>query len=194
MRALRAATAAIGLGMAIALIPSTPAWACSCMAPDPSTQITIEITDSAVAKAANPFGGSDDFGATVDLRGGAHSVIGEVPVLLADVEVESVPVLAAVLDDPNMSDSCGTPQRPAQGSDIEVTGTVMDEGNGTFIWAGPCSGSFAVLAGPDAGFSAPSPPGDDDSSPLVPVAVGVGGLLVVALIAGGVLWRPRRES
>jgi hypothetical protein len=195
--ARRAVVAAIGLGMAVALVPASPAWACSCAAPDPSTQITLEITDSAVAEADNPFGG-EGMGATVDLRGGAASVIGDVPVLLEDADIESVPVFAAVLDDPNMQDSCGTPQRPEAGSDLEVTGTVMDEGAGTFIYSGPCSGSFAVLAGPGGGESAPSgsTPGPDEGFGrgfLMPIAFAAGGLLMLGLVAGGVFWQPRRE-
>lgn len=181
--------------MAVALIPAPPAGACSCAPPDPAAQITMEITDSGVARAENPFGGGDDFGATVDLRGGALSVIGDVPELLAEADLDDVPVLASVLDDPNMGDSCNTPQRPEAGSDIEVTGTVTEEGGARFIWAGPCSGTFTVLAAPGQGEAAPTPElPDDGGAPWVPIAMGAGGLLVVGLVAGGVLWRPRRDG
>jgi hypothetical protein len=177
--------------MAVALIPSTPAWACSCAPPDPATLITMEITDSVVADAANPFGGDDSFGATVDLRGAAFAVVGATPALLDGVDLETVPVLAAVIEDPEMEDSCGTPHRPEAGSDIELSGVVSDEGLGTFIYTGACSGSLTVLAGPDPGFGESS--GSVDRSPWATVAVGVGVVLVVGLAAGGVLWRPRRD-
>jgi hypothetical protein len=184
--------AAVGLGLAVALIPSTPAWACSCAGPDPATLINLEITDSAVADAPNPWGGQDrESGATVDLRGVATTVIGEVPVLLDGVDLDTVPVLASVIEDPQMEDSCGTPHRPAAGSDIELTGVVSDEGEGTFIYTGACSGSLTVLAGPDPAFGSASEPG---RSPWVAAAVGVGGVLVLALVAGGVFWRPQREG
>lgn len=181
----------LGLGLAIALVPMGPARACSCAAaPDPVTIITLDITDSAVADAKNPFGGDDsgDFGRTVDLRGASLTVVGDTPELLADLEIDQVPVLAAVLEDPNMQDSCGTPHRPDPGVDLEVSGVAMAEGGQTFVYTGPCSGSFEVTAAAEPG-AVPTA----KRSPLVPVAVGVGGLLVVGLVVGGAFWQPRRD-
>jgi hypothetical protein len=177
--------------MAVALVPSTPAWACSCEPPDPATVITVAITDSAVADAANPWGGADDLVGTVDLRGTATSVVGEVPVLLDGVDLDSVPVLAAVIEDPQMQDSCDTPHRPAAGSDLELTGVVSDEGDGAFIYTGACSGSLTVLAGPDPAFASSSGPG---RSPWATAAVGAGGVVVLALVVGGAFWRPKRDD
>jgi hypothetical protein len=191
MRWGRGVVAAVGLGMAIALVPSTPAWACSCAGPDPATLITLEITDSAVADAPNPWGAEDsELRSTVDLRGEATSVIGAVPALLDGQELDTVPVLASVLEDPEMQDSCGTPQRPSAGSDLELTGVVSDEGDGTFIFTGACSGSLTVLAGPDPAFVSSGP----GRSPWMTAAVVAGGALVVALVAGGVFWRPKRDG
>jgi hypothetical protein len=65
MRHARAAIAAIGLGTAVAFVPTAPAWACSCAGPDPATVVTLELTDAAVDDAPNPFGGG---GTTVALR------------------------------------------------------------------------------------------------------------------------------
>ncbi len=191
MRVGRVLVAAIGLGMSLALLPASPAWACSCAGPDPATQITVDITDSAVAEADNPFGGGagEDFGATVDLRGTGTTVIGATPALLEGMAIEEVPVLAMVLTDPNMEDSCGTPHPPAAGSDLEVQGVVLQEGGATFIYTGPCSGTFAVTSAPD-----PSAAPAASRRPLVAVAIGAGALLVVGLIAGGVMWRPNRDD
>ena len=188
----RGLVAAVGLGMALAVIPTPPAQACSCAAVDPATQIELDIVDSEVAPADNPFGADDSFGRTVDLRGESVTVLSGEPGLLEGLAIEDVPVLASVIDDPNMQDSCGTPQRPAVGSDIELTGTAMDEGDGPFIFAGPCSGTFQVIAGPDPGTEvAASPPG---RGLLGTALIGVGAAGVLALVAGGALWQSRRED
>ncbi len=194
MRLLRAALGALALAMALTLIPVPPAWACSCAAPDASLQVSLEITDSAVAPAENPWGGDGAFGTTVDLRGVETTVLGDLPAALDGQVLDEVPILAAVLDDPNMQDSCGTPQRPAAGSDLEVTGVVNDEGAGPFIYTGPCSGSLTVLADPDPAFEeALQSSGGSGRGPLTTVAVGAGVALLGALVVGGALWRPQRD-
>jgi hypothetical protein len=188
----RGVVAAVALGMALAMIPNPPAHACSCAGVDPATQIELDIVDSEVAPADNPFGGDDSFGSTVDLRGGSVTVLGGDPALLEGLAIEDVPVLATVIDDPNVQDSCGTPPRPAVGSDIELTGTAMDEGDGPFIFAGPCSGTFQVIAGPDPGTEvARSSPG---RGVLGTALIGVGAAGVLALVAGGALWQSRRDE
>ena len=174
---LRAGLVAVVLGLSLAVLPATPAWACSCGEADPAARISLAITDSAVEAVPNPWGGdpSDDSG-TVDLRGSAMEVLSEVPAALEGRDLEAVPVLAAVLRDPNMQDSCGTPQVPAVGSDLRVDGTVTDETGELIIYSGPCSGTFTVTAAPEV-----SPP--DDSASLALVAGGAAAAMVVAVLA-----------
>ena len=174
--------AAIGFGMAIALVPASPAWACSCGPPDPATQVTVEIADSAVRDAPTPFGGG---GTTVDLRGAATTVIGPTPVLLDGLDLEEVPVLASVLAEPDVGNQCDIPIRPDAGSDLEVSGIVADEGGETIIYTGACTGELIVLAAPT--------PLPRERSSAVPVAIGVAALLVVGLIAGGASWQSHSD-
>ncbi|MDP1807151.1 MAG: hypothetical protein Q8K72_18385 [Acidimicrobiales bacterium] len=172
----RAAVAAVVLGMALAVIPASPAGACSCGEGDPASRISLVITNSEVSRVANPWGGEagGDM-ATVDLRGASLEVLGTIPARLGDRDLAEVPVLAAVLLDPNMQDSCGTPQIPAVGSDLKVEATVIDDPE-LIIYSGPCSGTFTVTAAP-----APEPE-LPDQSPVVPVAVGGAGVALVAVL------------
>lgn len=173
---VRAAVAAVALGMALAVVPATPAGACSCGEGDPGSRISLAIADSEVIRVPNPWGGEDvgDF-ATVDLRGASLEVLGAIPAQLADRDLAEVPVLAAVLLDPNLQDSCGTPQIPPVGSDLEVDATVIDDPE-LMIYSGPCSGTFTVTAAPAPD---PEPP---DRSPVVPVAVGGAAVAVAAAL------------
>ena len=113
--------------------------------------------------------------ATVDLRGSSLEVVGAIPRRLADRDLAQVPVLAAVLLDPNMQDSCGTPQIPAVGSDLKVEATVIDDPE-LMIYSGPCSGTFTVTAAPAP---EPDPP---DRPPIVPVALGGAAAVVAVLV------------
>lgn len=166
-----ASVAAIALGMALALIPSTPAWACSCGEPDADSQVSVAITDSAVELTTSPW----DID-VVDLRGTSVALIGAAPPALDGLDVDSLRVLGAVLLDPGMQDSCDTPHPPEVGSDLRVDGVVLEEDGETFIYTGPCSGSFTVTAAPAPEPELPSP------SRAVPIAVGASALVAVAAL------------
>lgn len=184
--------AAVGAGVAIAVIPATPAWACSCGETDPAMQVTMAITDSRVAEVANPWGGGgDSWDTTVDLRGASSSVIGAMPAALEGTDLAAVPVLASVIEDPDMEDSCNTPHRPDAGSDIELTGVLYDEGEGVFVYTGPCNGSFIVVAAPDEGYGGGT---GDGRGLLVPAVVGGVGVVALGLVGGRALARRRGDA
>lgn len=178
-RAVVAGVAVLVGAALLVLVPSRPAAACSCSAPDPASAVELEIRSTRVADR-EPSG---DGYAIVDLRGEATTLVGPAPAQLEGVDLDTVPVLSSVRTDPESMDSCDTPLRPAPGTDLAVTGHVGDDEGALVIFTGPCSGSFTITAAP--------PPADDPSGPQVAIVVGAGAAALVALAL--VPWWSRRR-
>ena len=181
--------AGVALALLFVVVPARPAHACSCGEPDAATAITVDITASRVE--TRPDDGND-FWAVVDLRGERTTVVGALPVLLAGVEIETVPVLSSVIADPSAAatDSCNTPRAPTAGTDLRVTGHASQDDGELVIWSGPCSGSFEVTSAAPVAVVDPVP---DANSTMTTVLVGAGVVAVAGLVAVS-LERRRRAT
>jgi hypothetical protein len=171
----RRACAALLAGSAVALwftAPSAAAGeACSCSERDPTTAVELAITSSAPVEHSRI--GPEQETVVVDLRGEETTVVGDLPELLAGVDLATVPVLMAVGDG---TDECAGSQ-PAAGVDLSLTGhTYVDDG-ATVVWTGPCQGELTVVEGEMAG--AAEAEEDDDLQP----ALGISAVILIVLAA-----------
>jgi hypothetical protein len=144
---IRVVLVAVAIGLATPGVATAGrSGQCECIDNDADTAVSLGITASSPTEHSRI--GPDRQTAVLDLRGTSTTATGEIPTLLADVDLDEVPVLVAVAG-PEETDPCTIASPPA-GANLSLTGRAYIDDGAPVVWTGPCQGELTVVDAPAA--------------------------------------------